>query len=132
MKKISNYADLVAERVRLEEKLVERKASFRREVDELKAKVAPVTSALRFMGIFKRKPDQSLLKFGADVGIELLVRNRLLAKSNWITRMIVPFLLKGVTSGALSAVKQKAHREEAQRVASTSLRNWGSACIITL
>lgn len=107
MTKINNYDELVAERRRLEALLREHKATIATEVDVIKAKLHPIFAVISFLGIFQRKPDQNLLQFGADVGIELLLRQKLLAKSNWITRLVLPFLAKGATAKVLEKIRPK-------------------------
>ncbi|SHH92446.1 hypothetical protein SAMN04488109_6132 [Chryseolinea serpens] len=105
MTKISNYDELLAERLRLEGLLREHKATIATEVSVIKEKLHPIFSLVSFLSVFQRKPDQSLLQFGADVGVELLLRQKLLAKSNWITRLVLPFLAKGATAKVLEKLR---------------------------
>lgn len=107
MTKISNYDELLAERLRLEDLLREHKATIATEVSVIKEKLHPIFSLVSFLSVFQRKPDQSLLQFGADVGVELLLRQKLLAKSNWITRLVLPFLAKGATAKVLEKIRSK-------------------------
>lgn len=107
MTRISNYEELLAERHRLEALIRDHKAVITTEADAIKEKLSPVFALLSFLGIFRRKPDQSLLQFGADIGVELLLRQKLLAKSSWISRLVLPFLAKGVTSSVFDKLKKK-------------------------
>ncbi|MBL0745100.1 hypothetical protein [Chryseolinea lacunae] len=107
MTRISNYEELMAERHRLEALIREHKTVITTEAHAVKEKLSPIFALLSFVGIFKRKPDQSLLQFGADIGVELLLRQKLLAKSNWVSRLVLPFLAKGVTSTVFDKLKKK-------------------------
>ncbi|HEY5744605.1 MAG TPA: hypothetical protein VIU12_00885 [Chryseolinea sp.] len=108
MTKISNYNELLAERLRLEALMRDHKAIIATEVGVIKEKLHPIFSAISFLSVFQRKPNQNLLQFGADVGVELLLRQNLLAKSNWITRLVLPFLAKGATAKVLEKLRPKA------------------------
>jgi len=107
MSKISNYTELLAERHRLEALMRDHKDTIATEVGLIKEKLHPIISLVSFLSIFQRKPNQNLLQFGADVGVELLLRQKLLAKSNWITRLVLPFLAKGATAKVLEKIRPK-------------------------
>ena len=107
MSKISNYDELLAERHRLEALMREHKATIATEIVVIKEKLHPIFALVSFLSIFQRKPNQSLLQFGADVGVELLLRQNLLAKSNWVTRLVLPFLAKGATAKVLEKLRSK-------------------------
>jgi len=107
MNKISTYEELLAERHRLEAQLVEDRAVIAAEANAIREKLAPVFSVISFLEIFQRKPNQSLLSFGADVGLDLLLRQKLLKRSNWLTRLVVPWLAKGATGRILDKVTSK-------------------------
>jgi hypothetical protein len=102
MNKISNYSELVAERKMVETRIVEQKAVINNRISELKAKLEPFLYLLPVLNIFKKKDSgSSLLKFAASAGIDLLVGQKLLSKSNWLMRLIVPMFLKNVTTKAI-------------------------------
>jgi len=107
MTKISNYNELLAERLRLEALMREHKATIATEVGVIKERLHPIFALVSFLGIFQRKPNQSLLQFGADVGVELLLRQNVLAKSNWVTRFVLPFLAKGATAKVLEKIRSR-------------------------
>jgi hypothetical protein len=108
MNKISNYTELVAERKIVENKIIEQKATINNGISEIKAKLEPFLYLLPVLNIFKKKESgNSLLKFAASAGIDLLVGQKLLSKSNWLMRMIVPMFLKNVTTKAIEGGKEK-------------------------
>ena len=123
MTKISNYNELLAERHRLEALIRDHKATIAIEVGVIKEKLHPLLSLVSFLSVFQRKPNQSLLQFGADVGVELLLRQKLLAKSNWITRLVLPFLAKGATAKVLEKLRPKAKQLEQETVDNGRSRN---------
>lgn len=107
MNKISNYEDLILERKRLESDLAHHKTIITRELDEIKHKVEPITDVVSFFSPSKNPPgNNKLLQAGADLGIELLVRQKLLSKAGWLTKLVLPFILKKVSSRAIEKVHE--------------------------
>lgn len=104
MKRISNYAELVAERVRLELVIADRKQAIHDKFENLEKKVAPVLSILSFF-----KPDNSgkstLWKAGSSIAIDLMGA-RLLKYAGWLTRLVVPSLLKLVSAKVIERVRK--------------------------
>ncbi len=107
MTQISNYTELRAERIRLEGELRKQKAILKSEIRSVKEKLEPVGDVISFLGIFKKKETgtQSLLKTGVSLGIDLLVRDKLLSKAGWIMRAVLPLVLKGISN---QFIKKKA------------------------
>jgi len=106
MNKISNYNELLAERKVLETRIIEQKAIINNGISELRAKLEPFMYLLPVLNIFKKKDSgSSLLKFAATAGIDLLVGQKLLSKSNWLMRLIIPLFLKKVTTSAIEGDK---------------------------
>ena len=107
MSKINNYEELILERRRLESELVHCKANIARELDELKEKLEPITDVVSFFSPSKSPPaNNRLLQAGANLGIELLVRQKLLSKAGWLTKLVLPFILKKVSSRAIEKVQE--------------------------
>lgn len=101
MSRINNYEELVAERRRVEEKIVEQKLIIHQDVAELKEKLEPFFSLLPVFNIFNgKRPNNSFLKGVTSLGIDLLAGPKL-AKANWLIRLFVPLFLKGISSQAL-------------------------------
>ena len=99
MKKISNYRELVAERLRLEQELAVQKAEINGEVQEIKNRLKPVSGLLSFFNTDKNSSLKSTaMQVGANIGIDVLLRNTLLGKASWLTRLIVPFIAKKLSS----------------------------------
>ena len=110
MNKISNYEDLILERKRLESDLAHYKTIITGELDEIKHKVEPITDIISFFSRSKNPtPNNKLLQAGADLGIELLVRQKLLSKAGWLTKLVLPFILKKVSSRAIEKVQENSN-----------------------
>ena len=107
MNRISNYEELVAERRRTEFIIADRKQLLHDKVEDIKDKVAPLFSVLSALNIFKKKePDNSLLKAGSSLASDLLGGQTLLKKAGLFTRLLVPPLLKVVSSKVIERVKK--------------------------
>jgi hypothetical protein len=104
--RINNYDDLIRERKTLEVDLARYRSEIDTEVQLIRQKVDKVTNVFNF---FNRPQDSTqnnkLLEAGTNLGIELFVRQRLLAKSGWFTKLTLPFLLKKISSKAISLVQ---------------------------
>ena len=99
MTKISNYEELVAERMRIQQELSLQKAQINEEIQEIKDKIKPVTGLLSFFGTSKKQSlKSSAMQVGANIGIDVLLRNTLLGKAGWLTRLVLPFVAKKLSS----------------------------------
>lgn len=109
MSKINNYEDLVLERKKAEADLVYYKSVISQEVAVLKHKMEPITNVVSFLSPSKNGTPSTntntLIQAGTNLGIELFVRQKLLSKSGWLTKLVVPFLLKKVSSKAIESVQ---------------------------
>lgn len=99
MTKISNYEELVVERIRIQQELSLQKSQIHEEIREIKDKLKPVTGLLSFISSSKKQSFKSTaMQVGANIGIDVLLRNTLLGKAGWITRLILPFVAKKLSS----------------------------------
>lgn len=107
MKKINNYAELVAERHRLESELLKKKEFIKNELKSIKVKIDPIINLVSLFGTSQNtngKP--SLLKIGTSVGIDVM-RQTLFAKSGWLTKLVLPMVLKGISSKVIDKVQKR-------------------------
>jgi hypothetical protein len=106
MSKINNYEELVLERKKLETQLAHYRLVIDGEVQEIKQKLEPIAKVVSFFSPSKN-PSQNnkLLQAGTNLGIELLVRQKLLSKAGWLTKLVLPFILKKVSSRAIEKVQ---------------------------
>jgi hypothetical protein len=109
MNKISNYEELIAERRFLENKIRDHKTALKDGLTDLINTVEPFTSLIPVLNVFKKKDsDHSMVKFITSMGIDVLVGQKLMAKSNWVMRLVVPMLLKGASAIALKIKSKQA------------------------
>jgi hypothetical protein len=99
MNQIKNFEDVKLERTRLELLAVAHRAELRNEIASLKDQFKPFSILAGWLGGFQNQMNKNPLAVaGASAGIDLLVRDKLLSKSNWIVRSLVPLVLKNVVS----------------------------------
>ena len=108
MNRISNYDELVAARIMTKTIIADRKRIIHERLEDLKEKISPL---LAILNIFKKKESSngtsnSMLKAGASLAIDLFVGQKLLSKASWITRLLVPTLLKTVSSKVIEKVRK--------------------------
>jgi hypothetical protein len=97
MIKISNYEELVQEQRRLENEISVQKLRIRYDLHELKEKMNPFMSLLPVLAGLRDTPVTSVLQSVTKLGIDV-VGGAMLAKSNWLTRLVVPKVLKFISS----------------------------------
>jgi len=103
MSKIRTYQDLLEEKKHLEVELVNKRELIRKDVADLKEEWRPVTDLLSGLGKMTTKGKTNpLLAIGIDIIGEVLVKNILLMRSGWITRLVVPFLAKNFSTHILN------------------------------
>ncbi len=100
MSRIKTYEDLEAEEKRLQALLYSHKESVKDSFVSFKSNLRPWKLAMGTVSkIFHRDNTSSpLMKFGLDMGVDVLIRRFLLAKSGWFTKIIVPFIIKNYSS----------------------------------
>ncbi|PZR27094.1 MAG: hypothetical protein DI535_11815 [Citrobacter freundii] len=96
---IRTYDDLLNEKARLKELLQAQKQLIRADVEEIKLEFQPVKNAIGVIGKFTtRDKSNPLLTTATETVIDLVVRKLILSRSGWLTKMVVPFLMKNVSS----------------------------------
>lgn len=115
MRKINDLHDLVTEKQRLQQKLALLKRDINSEVEEIKDKFKPITRIISFFtgggsgnnghAEVKGSTKTSLLKMGANLGVDLFVGSKL-KKAGWLARLVVPPLLRKISSAVISRVKK--------------------------
>ena len=96
---IRTYEDLEKEEQLLEELLRSQKDLIQIEIGLLKQQLKPAQMALQFVGkITTRDKHNPLLTQGANTVIDALLKNLILTRSGWITKMLIPFFVKNYSS----------------------------------
>ncbi|MEI6948452.1 hypothetical protein V9K67_14760 [Paraflavisolibacter sp. H34] len=99
MSKIKTFEDLEAEQKRLEGLLYSHKASFQDNIAGIKHGLKPFNLVFSTVGrAITRDRSGPLLNLGIDLGIDLLFRKLLLARAGYLTRVVVPFVVKNLSS----------------------------------
>ncbi|MBC7722637.1 MAG: hypothetical protein H7068_11475 [Pedobacter sp.] len=107
MIKINTYQDLLTEKQRLKLLLEERKITLKEDVAIIRETLKPATEALTIIGkLTSRDKTNPLINFGLDLGIDLIVKKLILGRAGWISKLIVPFILKNLGSNVLAENKK--------------------------
>ena len=108
MNRINNYDELVAARIMTQTIIADRKRIIHERMEDFREKISPLFLVLPMLNIFKKNEagNHSLLKTGASLAIDLLVGQKLLRRAGWITRLLIPTLLKTVSSRVIEHVKK--------------------------
>jgi len=107
MRRISNLEELLLERKQREMDLITYKSIISSEIQEIKHKMEPISNVVSFFSTAKTaSPNNKLLQVGTNIGIDLLLRQKLLSKAGWFTRLVLPYVLKKVSSKAIEKVHE--------------------------
>ena len=105
---IRTYNDLLAEKERLKVLLQAQKAVIRQDVEEIKAELQPVKNAISMVVKFTTSDKSNPLLTGAtETIIDLVVKRMILSRTGWLTKLVVPFLMKNVSSHLVNANQGK-------------------------
>lgn len=113
---ITSYEDLCKEKERLTELLKAQKAQIQRDVTEVKAEVKnelrPFLSLSENVSKLLHREDgkDPLVAAGTNIGIDILA-SKLFAKSNFILRLVLPSILKNLSSHLLPNVTTPSRRQ---------------------
>lgn len=106
--KFSTFEELVNERRRLEADVAKQKSFIRSEILEIRDRLTPITKVLSFFARFGHSDNSiagNLLKLGSNVGVDLLVGQKL-KKAGWLARLVLPFIMKFTARKSIDAVRK--------------------------
>ena len=107
MSRIKTYEDLEAEEKRLEALLYSHKENIKDSFEAVKKGLNPFRQAAETARkLFTRDRSNPMMKFGLDLGVDVLVRKLLLAKAGWFTKIIVPFFIKNYSTHFVTQYKK--------------------------
>lgn len=108
MRTIETYEDLLAEKEELTALLSIQKEFIRQDVRNLREELKPVSQVLGVLGKMTTKGTSNpAVAFGVDLAGDLLIKNTLLRRGGWLTRLIVPFVVKNLSTHLLSAKEKR-------------------------
>ena len=98
-KTINTYEDLIKRKQQLEVLLHAQKELVMYDFGQLKQELEPAVSAFKFLGKFSTRVGNNLLiSEGTEKIIDLVFKKLLLARSGWMTKLVIPYLLKNYSS----------------------------------
>jgi len=107
MSSIRTYEDLEAEEKRLQALLYSHKANIKDSFSAVKDGLNPFKQAVdTAKRLFHRDKTNPMMKFGVDLGVDVLLRRLLLAKAGWFTKIVVPFFVRNYSSYFLNEYKR--------------------------
>ena len=97
--KINTYKEVLEEEERLKQLLKVQQLQIEADFQGLKEELRPLTNfGITAKKFLTRKGTEAAATFSIKLLIDGLVKNFILSKSGWFTRMIIPFLLKNYAS----------------------------------
>lgn len=98
-KKMRAYDQLLLEEQQLEEDLKFHRKRINDKWLHLKASVQPAVIGMKLAeNTLTRAETNPVLNTGVNWTIDFLVKKWILKKSGWMTKMVIPFVLKNITS----------------------------------
>jgi len=108
-RKINSYEDLEKERERLMQKLREHEDLIKFDMVGVKEGLKPFGKALQTMNnLVTRDNTAPVFNFGLEMGVDLFIRKFLLARAGWLTKIVIPFLVKNYSSHFIGEEKRQA------------------------
>ncbi len=108
-KKIRTYEDLIFEQQRLVSLLKTQEQVVKDDIVGVKKGLEPLGRTLQIVNkLATRDNTAPVMNFGLEMGIDLLIRRVLLAKSGWFTKIVIPFLVKNYSSHIIGEDKRTA------------------------
>jgi trans-aconitate methyltransferase len=106
-RKIRSYDDLEREEQLLEELLQAQKNLVQLDIQQLRNQLKPAAMALQFFNkITTVDKSNPLLNQGANTAIDFLLKKVVLARAGWITKLLVPLVVKNYSSHFIADHKQ--------------------------
>ena len=105
-RKITSYEDLEKEEQLLEELLNAQKQLVLADIEQVKMQLKPVNATLKLLNNVIA-PDRSnpLVTAGANTAIDFVLKKFILGNSGWITKLVVPYLIKNYSSHLIAGNK---------------------------
>lgn len=106
-KPIRNYEDLLAEEQRLLMHIKMQEVKIKEDLAGLKESLKPVGNVLKVVSkLTTRDQTGPILNFGLDFGVDLLIRRILLARAGWLTKIVIPYIVKNYSSHLINEEKR--------------------------
>jgi|SRR5579875_593363 len=115
-KKITTYEDLLEEELRLENLAHAQRTLVHENFESVKESMRPfgrtISSTYSLISSIapRHRSTSRLLNMGLDFGVEVLLKRILLANSGWVTRLVLPFLIRNYSSQIAHFFAQDHHK----------------------
>jgi hypothetical protein len=98
--KLETIEELNAERIRLKNQVSVSRLKLKNEFTNIKEELQPARQVVGFAKnmLVNNKKSNSLVGMGLRFGVNALLRNTILYRASWLTRMIVPFVANNLVS----------------------------------
>lgn len=107
-KPIRTYEDLLEEKARLKLLLSAQKELVRQDINVIKQEFAPLKSAISVVGKLTTKENRNgMLTIAADTIIDMVLKKIILSKAGFITKLVVPFVMKNFSSHVIADNKDR-------------------------
>lgn len=107
-KKISTYEDLLQEEQRLQAQLRSYKELIKDDIAGIKEGLNPIKQVTKTVrNLFTRGDNGPLLNFGVNFGLDVFLRRILLGRASWITKVVVPYVIKNYASHLITDDQRK-------------------------
>jgi hypothetical protein len=107
-RKITTYEELLQEELRLTAQLSSSKELIKDDLAGIKEGLNPVKQVAKTVrSLFTRGDNGPLLNFGMNFGLDVFVRRVLLGRASWITKVVVPYLIKNYASHLITEDQRK-------------------------
>ena len=108
-RKINSYEDLEKERERLMQKLRSHEELIKVDMAGVREGLKPFGKAMETVNKMATRDNTApIFNFGMEMGIDLFVRKLLLARAGWLTKIVIPFLVKNYSSHFIGEEKREA------------------------
>ncbi len=107
-KPVKSYDDLQAEQQRLEALLAAQRELIRYDLQDLNEALRPAAKAASLLGKFATRNNNSpVLGTAANTIIDLVVKRTLLGRAGLVKKLLVPFVLKNISSHYIADHKKE-------------------------
>ena len=105
MKRIENIKDLRSERARLKLELNVAEEILKEDWEWIQTEFKPVHLAGKFLNNTLINKDHGVVSSGVREMIDLVLKSVVLSKAGWITKLVVPFIVKNISTNYMDDKK---------------------------
>jgi hypothetical protein len=98
MKEIKSLKELKAEKARLKLQLSSTEELIREDVEWINQELSPLRQAGKLFSSAMVNKNHGILNNGVRFTIDGILKNLILSRAGWITRLVVPYLAKNLSS----------------------------------